>query len=75
MVHYPAALRRASGPRGPVAMVAPRTADYGMWRMFEIRAEIADLDAIRAFRTVDDAARWLDAVALLPSLPLQTDTR
>jgi len=70
MVNYTAALRRVSGPRGAVAMVTPRDADYGMWRMFEIRAENADLDAIRAFRTVQEATRWLDEVALLPSLSM-----
>jgi hypothetical protein len=68
MVNHTVTLRRASGQRGAVAIVAHRNADYGMWRMFEILAEMADVDAIRVFRTAPEAAGWLDAMALLPSL-------
>ena len=53
-----ASLATREGVRGPVAIVGT-DAIYGMARMYEIKCELAGIDAIRAFQSVGDAEGWL----------------
>jgi hypothetical protein len=62
-----AATRRASYHEGPPvksAIVAPGKAAYGVAHMFAALMEPSSID-VQVFRTVEDAARWLD-------LPVET---
>lgn len=44
------------GPLGPVAMIAPTNAGYGMGRMYEVFAQPL---AFAVFRRLEEAERWL----------------
>jgi hypothetical protein len=50
------ALSRRHGPIGPVALVAPSDAGYGMGRMYEV---LAQPFCFAVFRGRAEAARWL----------------
>ena len=45
---------------GKTALVFDKTLEYGMGRMFEAYSDIADMPfEFRAFRSIDDAKKWL----------------
>ena len=50
---------RDEGRRGPVAIVAPDDAQYGMCRMYQIRCEEHGIDNMRVFRKRTEADAWL----------------
>lgn len=55
-------LSRQHGPRGPVALVVPdNLALFGMFRMYSVIAD--EQLTVEAFRTIDDAERWLADVS------------
>jgi hypothetical protein len=67
LVDYAKRLTAASGPRGPVAIVAPHSKENGMWRLLGALAEQAAVQQrIAAFRSVESAEEWLDQSILPP---------
>jgi hypothetical protein len=54
------------GPRGPVAIVTPHPANFGMSRMYSTLGDSMKL-TVEVFREMPEAEEWLSAQMTLPS--------
>jgi hypothetical protein len=64
LVDYAKRLTAESGPRGPLAIVAPHSREQGLWRAFGALAEQAAVQQrIAAFRSVEGAEEWLEQLS------------
>ena len=62
MVAEHTAARAHSRTEGKTALVAPKDIGFGLSRMFQVFADLADHEGdVKVFRTRDEAMEWLDA--------------